>query len=308
MMVINNGCKYLQINTDFIEGDLKLNQESSLIYLKFGSYMSMNSLNTEEISEKILASCYSLQKLSFVSCPLTIDAVKSICYQNGKTLQVLELTNIGSIASYYEGSNDEFTCLKLILENCQCLKEVKFDKSIASEKNAYYLVKNITATIEVFSISSINDKQLKILVKRCKKIKTLKSASTDITGKSLKLIIKTLKTTLQHLEIDHTKIDDPVTILGLRAMPSLRILTISPLSSIKDELKKYLPLLNIREIVDHGDICHDLTFYKQFSRDFSSKEGIWEIKAKELQLFRKHKPSSLAEETFLSWLTDFSNL
>ena len=295
-MVINNGCKYLQINTDFIEGDLKLNQESSLIYLKFGSHMTMN---TEELREKILASCYSLQKLSFVNCPLTIDAVKSICYQNGKTLQVLELTNIDI--------NDEFPRVKLILENCQCLKEVKLVNSIHFE-DAYDLVKNLTPTIEVFHISSINDKQLKILVNRCKKIKTLKLASTNITGKSLKLIIKKLKTTLQHLEIDHTKIDDPVMILGLKAMPSLRILTISPLSSIKDELKKYLPLLNIREIVDHGDICHDFTFYERFSRDFSSKEGIWEIKAKELQLFRKLKPSSLAEETLLSWLTDFSNL
>ena len=95
-MVINNGCKYLQINTDFIEGDLKLNQESSLIYLKFGSFMNMRAgMNTEEMREKILASCHSLQKLSFKTCPLAINAVKSICYQNGKTLEVLELTCTG---------------------------------------------------------------------------------------------------------------------------------------------------------------------------------------------------------------------
>ena len=95
-MVINNGCKYLQINTDFIEGDLKLNQESSLIYLKFGAFMNMSKhINTEEMREKILASCHSLHKLSFNGCLLTIDAVKSICYQNGKTLQVLELTCTG---------------------------------------------------------------------------------------------------------------------------------------------------------------------------------------------------------------------
>jgi hypothetical protein len=73
-------------------------------------------------------------------------------------------------------------------------------------------------------------------------------------------------------------------------MPNLRILTISSFSSIKEELKKYLPLLKIKEIVDHGDICHDETFYKQFLRNVSNKEGIWEIKAKELQLFRKFKP------------------
>ena len=83
---------------------------------------------------------------------------------------------------------------KLILENCQCLKEVKLVNSIHFE-DAYDLVKNLTPTIELFHISSINDKQLKILVNRCKKIKTLKLASTNITGKSLKLIIKKLKTT-----------------------------------------------------------------------------------------------------------------
>ena len=206
------------------------------------------------------------------------------------------------------GNNDECKCLKLILENCQCLKEVKFDKSIEEEEDAYFLVKNLTPAIEVFSMSELNDKQLKILVKRCKKIKTLKLSHTNITGKSLRLIIKMLKTTLQHLEIDHTKIVDPKIILGLKVMPNLRILTVSPLSSIKVQLQKYLPLLNIREIVEHGDICHDETFYKQFSRNFSNKEGIWEIKAKELQLFRKLEPGCLLEETFLSWLTDFSNL
>ena len=211
-----------------------------------------------------------------------------------------------------EGNNDEYSdeCnrLKLILENCQDLKEVKFDKSIEEEEDAYHLVKNLTPTIEVFSISELNDKQLKILVKRCKKIKTLRLSHTKITGKSLRLIIKMLKTSLQHLEIDHTKIVDPKIILGLKVMPNLRILTVSPLSSIKVQLQKYLPLLNIREIVEHGDICHDETFYKQFSRNFSNKEGIWEIKAKELQLFRKLEPGCLPEETFLSWLTDFSNL
>ena len=211
-----------------------------------------------------------------------------------------------------EGNNDEYSdeCnrLKLILENCQDLKEVKFDKSIEEEEDAYYLVKNLTPTIEVISISELNDKQLKILVKRCKKIKTLRLSHTKITGKSLRLIIKMLKTSLQHLEIDHTKIVDPKIILGLKVMQNLRILTVSPLSSIKVQLQKYLPLLNIREIVNHGDICHDEAFYKQFSRNFSNKEGIWEIKAKELQLFRKLEPGCLPEETFLSWLTDFSNL
>ena len=33
-MVISNGCKYLSLNRELIKGDLKLNEESSLIYLK----------------------------------------------------------------------------------------------------------------------------------------------------------------------------------------------------------------------------------------------------------------------------------
>ena len=74
------------------EGHLILKKAFSLKYLDL-KYCGAHVLTFEEI----LASCHSLQKLSMASMSIwerksiTTKMIRSICYQNGRTIQTLDL-------------------------------------------------------------------------------------------------------------------------------------------------------------------------------------------------------------------------
>ena len=119
-MVIENGCKYLSLSYMKLgpasmgsEGDLHLDGSSSLIYLDLD-----NCEANVKTFEEILASCHSLRKLSMSSKwqtkSLTSNMIRSIWYQNGHTLQTLNL-------SYCDGLDLE--SIQKITKNCLELKK-----------------------------------------------------------------------------------------------------------------------------------------------------------------------------------------
>ena len=135
-------------------------------------------------------------------------------------------------------------------------------------------------------VEGLYDDHIKILVNRCRELKTLNLAHTlAITSGSLNAIIENLKPSLERLDISEARLIDPVNLLDLRAMPKLQILIGSPLLLIKEQLQNSLPNL---VIYDFGDNEEDhLQFLDNFTsaENLLNKDGIWEIKAKPLKLF-----------------------
>jgi len=209
---------------------------------------------------------------------LTFDRITTICNQNGKTLQILDLKGCMIAESSLQS-------VQVIVRNCTNLKEVNFDNTNFTEEAMQYLVENITPSIEVLSLNychGVNDKHIKILVNRCCELKTLNLAFTRITSESLTAIIETLKPSLEQLDV--CGIDDLMNLLELRAMPKLQILIVSRSTKhIKEQLQNDLPNLVIYDFRynDHQQFLDNFTS----AGNLPNKDGIWEIKAKPLELF-----------------------
>ena len=199
-MAIENGCKYLSLCPNRVDGNLGLDQASSLIYLKLQK-PKKEYFTKFSVSEELLLSCHSLQKLSMNLVTLTFDSITTICNQNGKTLKILHL-NQCKVAGSWEL---QLQPVQVIVRNCTNLKEVNFDSNVFLEEAIQYLVENITPSIEVVSLNyvqGIYDEQIKILVNRCHKLKTLNFAHTlAITRGSLNAIIENLKPVLERLDV-----------------------------------------------------------------------------------------------------------
>ena len=292
-IAINNGCKYLSLYPNQVGGNLGLDQASSLTYLKLQNHKKelkqfYNFYNFKEqfsVTEELLLSCHSLQKLSMNSVTLHFDEVYTICNQNGRTLQILNLNGCQIVGSW----EVELKLVQTIVRSCTNLKEVNFDSTNLSDEAIQYLVENITPSIELLSLNyveGVSDEHIKILVNRCHQLKTLNLAHTlAITSGSLNAIIENLKPFLERLDVSGAHLIDPMNLLDLRAMPKLQILIGSPPLSIIEQLENDLPNLVIY------DFCHDEVDHLQFFDNFTLSEnlldgdGIWEIKAKPLKLF-----------------------
>ena len=290
-IAIKNGCKYLSLFPNQIDGNLGLDQASTLIYLKlrkppviYGQKSTKDYFTQCSVSEEeLLLSCHSLQKLSMNS--VTHTQITTICNQNGKTLQILDLNGC-KIAGSWEL---KLQPIQVIVRNCTNLKEVNFDSTILSDEAIEYLVENITPSIELLSLNYVEglyDDHIEILVNRCRELKTLNLAHTlAITSGSLNAIIENLKPSLERLDISEARLIDPVNLLDLRAMPKLQILIGSPLLLVKEQLKNSLPNLVIYDFgcneVDHLQFLNNFTS----AENLLNKDGIWEIKSKPLKLF-----------------------
>ena len=284
-IAINNGCKYLSLYPHEIDGKLELNQVSSLIYLKLhkpnGSIDFIDKYKIVIAMEELLTSCVSLQKLSMNYLALSLGMVNIISNQNGKTLQVLDLSGC-KIGESWEIKLEPF---QIILRNCMNLQEVNFDNTIMSKEAIQYLVENITPSIQILSLNyviSVNDENIRILVNRCKELKTLNLAHTPITNQSLLAIIETLKPSLEQLDIAGTRGINSTNLLELREIPKLQVLIGSPSLSIKAHLQFNSPHLVIHDFGDN-EVEHQKFLEESISA--SNKDGIWEIKAKPLKLF-----------------------
>ena len=283
-MAINNGCKYLSLCPNRVDGNLGLDQASSLLYLKLQKPKKEYSTKFS-VSEELLLSCHSLQKLSMNSVTLPFDGITTIFNQIGKTLQILDLNGC-KIAGSWEL---KLQPIQVIVRNCTNLKAVNFDSTILSEEAIQYLVENITPSIELLSLNYVEglyDDHIKILVNRCHQLKTLNLAHTlAITGGSLNAIIENLKPSLERLDMSEARLIDPMDLLELRAMPKLHILIGSPPLPIKEQLQNSLPNLVIYDF-GYNEVDH-LQFLNNFTSagNLPNLDGIWEIKAKPLKLF-----------------------
>ena len=120
-LALNSGCKYLALLHAKIvhskSGEFQLNKNSKLKYLEL---MDLDSLFSESldygIMENVLASCHSLEQLTFSHVSLTPSMVHSICMQNDQTLISLSLESCKGLT---------LGRLQRILEKCTKLEELR---------------------------------------------------------------------------------------------------------------------------------------------------------------------------------------
>ena len=212
---------------------------------------------------------------------VSLDMVNIIANQIGKTLQVLDLNG----CKLGESWEIKLEPVQVILRNCINLKEVNFDNTIMSKEAIQCLAVSITPSIQILSLNyviSVNDENIRILVNRCKELKTLNLAHTPITNQSLLAIIETLKPSLEQLDIAGTRGINSTNLLELRAMLKLQVLIGSSPVPIKAHLQYNSPHLVIHDFGDN-EVEHQKFLEESISA--SNKDGIWEIKAKPLKLF-----------------------
>ena len=184
-MVLGKGCMILDLRYSTILGRLSSNTKSQLRVLKLS--LSACDIHCEPdcdenngVLEELLSSCCSLQHLVMEGVFLTPKMAVSIC-KNGKTLQTLNLSSsyLESLAyDNLDGSPTDSYLLE-IFKCCQELKEVDLsyidDNQGLTDENLEFLAKNISPNLEKLNLcsSSVRDDYIKILLRRCNKIKTL---------------------------------------------------------------------------------------------------------------------------------------
>ena len=266
--IINRGCKSLSLRGSIkVKGDLNhsdLSTTSKYCWVK-RKYIDQIQAATKIIEcqlinleltqcnwsrcdwtrlcyENLLASCYSLRKLSLKRFSLTQYMFPRICKQNGRTLQSLDLTFIKIRLSPLTPED-----IQLIVDNCVNLKEVDFTGCRLSENCVEILANNLSPKVEKLGLGGIGtnakDKHIVELVSRCNKITSLNLAFRDITDISLTSIMKSLKFTLEELDLygcGNPKLSE-MKILEMRSMPKLKTLNHSMHDGYYEKLRNTLP-------------------------------------------------------------------
>ena len=340
--VLDSGCKYLSLSEAILEGTLKnLTKASELMYLNLSGFR--DSENSEKLegalhlpkvsalqylnrsnfgpeccgnySEKIIETCYSLQKLSLSKFQLSLKLISITSLQNGKTLKVLDLSNCTFFVENFmrDSSKYEFDCIQQIVENCTELKELSLHMTHLCEKSIDFLVSKLTSNIEkvdLFDQSLLKDMHVKKLVTRCNKITELDLGGwTSITTKSLDYIIENLKLTLMKLSLEFAFLEfDSSDLFKLKNMKKLEILCYNQGSEDWNIfeyvdcklLKKHLPNLMITPDPGRTRIaipCHP---------EYNQRHGFWEINAEQEELFLM-KPSLNVKKVMFVGNTRYSN-
>ena len=277
--LLDSGCKYLTLSYSVLDGTLNLSKASKLKYLDLSSFGLKNGNN----SEKLLESCYSLQKLSLKRFKLSSKLISITCLQNGKTLKVLDLSKCNFAGKHYleDSSLWELDCIKKIVKNCTELKELSLNMTKLCQKSIDILVSNLTTKIEkldLFYHFPLRDEHIKTLVKRCNKITELNVGGCHfITKQSLNFIIEHLQETLVKLNLADVRFDSS-DIFKLKSMKKLRLLCYYwHFDCI--ELKEQLP--NLRISSNHDDTKIAIPSHSEYIL----KKGFWEIKVEEEELF-----------------------
>ena len=300
--VMDNGCQYLSLSEAILEGTLNLTMSSRLKYLNLSGF---GHKCYKENSEKILDSCYSLQKLSLSEFHLSSKLIESTSLKNGKTLKVLDLskctfcTNPKNCA--YPGYDCKYTLpIQKIVEKCTGLKELSLNRTDLPEESIDFLVSNLTSKIEkldLFDMSYLSDTHVKTLVTRCNKITELNlGGGTSITKLSIVFIVNHLQLTLVKLNFQCTNVRFGLTfLLELSRMKKLKFLCYDNEEAQKiitnRWMNKLMPNLQINS--DSGDTriaspCTPDYNHFQKIRTFNHERearGFWEIKAEREELF-----------------------
>ena len=283
--LLNSGCKYLSLSEAILEGNLNLPNASTLKYLNLSGF-GLKSASNRENSEKLLKSCYSLQKLSLSSFHLTGKLLNSTYLQNGKTLKVLDLSSQYILLAP----------IQQIVENCTELKELSLRDTNLNKKSIEILVSKLTSKIEkldLFYMDHLGDKHVKTLVTRCNKITELNvGGCNSITKNSWNFICERLKLTLVKLDFKSTMITfDLSDFLELKSMEKLTHFSYDARRIIDQRrMEKLLP--NIRLNSDSGNTRiadpsqHEYN-HKTGFWEISHLRGFWEIKAEREELFTR---------------------
>ena len=283
-LILSKGCKILNISDSTIVGSLSSKIESQLKVLNLSqSYWELpiqrlpgpvDCLMFEDfdVLEQLIWSCCSLQQLEMQGLCITPKMVASIC-KNGKTLQALNLRDSFVYESTYP-YDTSYTVLKsniqAIIKCCQELKELDlnfFNEHVGlPDIDLEFLARNITPNVEKLNLRNhgILDDQVKILLSRCDKIKTLNLEAYFMSDVSLTYIRKYLNFTLEELSLvdDGTGTEDgnDITFTGfleLKSMPKLKVLY---LYHEKFDCEK---IQNLRQHLPHMKISHTLCVCSQ---------------------------------------------
>ena len=217
--LLDGGCKYLSLSGAISEGTLSLPKASRLVYLNLSGFQN------RENSEKLIKSCYSLQKLSLSKLYLSSEIISIISLQNGKTLKVLDLSECILCNENDDEQYRNFTqcgvsqagvvqcaysaAIQQIVENCTELVELSLHMTKLCKKSVDILCSGLTSKIEkldLFDMVYLSDNHVEKLVTRCNKISELNLGGykTSITELSLNFIIKHLKFNLVKLNLLYT--------------------------------------------------------------------------------------------------------
>jgi len=297
--LLDNGCKYLSLSEAILEGNLNLPKASRLEYLNLSGFgLDCNKEN----SEKLLESCYSLQKLSLSKFPFSTKLINSISLLGN--LKVLDLSGCtfsraDNNLSYPHYHRQYTSHIHQIAENCTGLKELSLSRMRLPEKAIDILVSYLTSDIEkldLFHLADLGDKHIKTLVTRCNKITELNlGGGTSITKKSLNFIIEHLQLTLVKLNYEYTEVRfDLSDLFELKTMKKLELLYYQYLCCDDHiRMKNLMPNLQIKSEFGGNTRIAGACDYKYIGNGEEfwifnperEKQGFWEIKAEREELF-----------------------
>ena len=295
---VENGCIYLSLARSRLYGCENRNSKipTDLKYLvlsvRYGSVRY--GFGKSGVPKELLKNCHSLKKLAMENLILDFEDIKEIG-KNGQTLTILDLGKIRfpfeSLFDFQHREPLEATeAIKKLFERCVVLEELKLDSICCFFDNTFTaMANNLTPNILKLNLSGnekLKDEHLNILVKRCTKITELKlSYCESITNNSLESIATHLNSSLEKLDVSHTKIDSTA-LIKLRSVETLKILCCfwrypyhKELQGIFWEetknLKKNLPQISINE--------DNFYFASPVEPGDDHFDGFWEIKAPRIQ-------------------------
>ena len=292
-----NGCQYLSlVGCDILSLTGKSESSFNLKYLNvYGGCQGV---------QKLVQNCSSLQKLSVAWLTLDLDDIQYIC-QSGQTLQVLDLEEC------HFDLHNLTESLKGLFTNCAHLTELNISDSELLDPHIQALVDNLTPTILKVNLNrrvNLKIEHVKTLVKRCNNITHLDLRRTFLTNDAVHSIIKYLRTSIEKLDVSDTEVDF-ATLLQLKSMPALKtLICFDPYDD--DDLYSAEDIRNLKEQLPHININDEKYFliaspFKKVNKCISylvfCNQWIWEIRAKEQNLFAKQDRKMLtkSEESLL---------
>ena len=156
----------------------KNSKASRLVYLNLSGFQNRENL------EKLIESCYSLQKLSLSKLYISSELISIISLQNCKTFKVLDLSECILCNEHDNEQYRNFTqcaprqcaysaAIQQIVENCTELVELSLHMTKLCKKSVDILCSGLTSKIEkldLFDMVFLSDNHVEKLVTRCNKI------------------------------------------------------------------------------------------------------------------------------------------
>ena len=279
--ILAKGCQHLSLyHHRFTNNDSpKFAKNFQLKYLAVENDFQIGS---DTILPELATSCYGLEKLYVYVYPKDFAKASKMMkciIQNSQSLKILYIQDLDQCQLTMS-----FESVKLIITLCVELTELSITYTNLSQESIDFICENLTPKIEKFDISwndSFDDKQLKKLLNRCNKLTELDFSGTQVSNKSVSIIVETLSPTLTKLETSYGLINLS-DLLKLAAMPKIQVLGYDLLS--EEDQKKFeeiMPHLCDEAIEKAGiDDYVNIAMPYQKYQSSSPAEKVWEIEAK----------------------------